>query len=80
MKIYAENRPSDLMKLLHNRYVGYKEDTIDTLQMFGHFHALAVYHLNSKDTEKALSIWSRYVAPAIRFFLNTVEPDLIAMV
>ena len=59
MKIYAENRAVDLVKLVNRKYVGRADDTIKTLQVYGRFHALAIYYNNNNQTDKALQIWSR---------------------
>ena len=59
MKMYSENRSSDLLKLVQKSYQGYPTDTVETLQTFGRFHALAIYYQHNTELEKALNLWSR---------------------
>lgn len=61
MKIFAENQPKELIELLKKVYVGYQNDTIETLTMFGRQHALALYYEHSRKLDKALDIWCRLV-------------------
>ncbi|KAF6041222.1 hypothetical protein EB796_000470 [Bugula neritina] len=61
MKLYAEKRPSDLLRLLQSGYQGHHSDTVDTLQTFGRFHALAVYYQQARELDKSFTIWSRLV-------------------